>query len=187
MHCTIEIFLDGQWRQAGVFEPDVGELSLGVSGGGRFDYEIDYAVEYLDQGIKYQVGCRYPVGFELFREPQWPVFLLDLIPTGAGRRVWVKRLGLADSEKADWELLLHGAGNPPGNLRIAEAANRPVVNHLGFAKTEIIERREDFIEYAEKHGAMVAGATDVQGDAPKFLLTQDLLGNWHADGILPGI
>ncbi|PNU19137.1 phosphatidylinositol kinase [Geothermobacter hydrogeniphilus] len=184
MQCTIEIFIDGQWQQAGIFEPDAGTLSLGINGGGRFDYDIDYAVEYLDQGIQYQVGCCYPVGFELFREPKWPAFLLDLLPTGAGRRVWVKRLGLTDSEKADWELLLHGAGNPPGNLRIAEAISRPVVDHFGFAKTEIIERREDFIEYAEKHGAMVAGATDVQGDAPKFLLTQDVQGRWHADGAL---
>ena len=185
MECTIEIHLDGRWVKAGIFEPDAASIERGIAGGGRFDYDIDYVVANMGKGARFQTGCRYPVDFELHREPHWPAFLLDLLPTGAGRRVWVRRLGLRDNEKADWKLLLHAGGNPPGNLRIAEATLMPTLTHPGFDKSEIVSRHEDFIEYAEKHGAIVAGATDVQGDAPKFLLTQDRNGRWHADGALP--
>ena len=184
MQCTVEIFFDGCWRKAGFFEPDERQLNLGVAGGGRFDYDIDYAVRYIGQPYC-QVGVRYPVNFELYRELMWPAFLLDLLPSGAGRRVWVKRLGLIDNEGADWQLLLNGAGNPPGNLRIREACGRPLLDHPGFTREEIINRHEDFIEYAEKNGALVAGATDVQGEAPKFLMNRDFRGKWHADGALP--
>lgn len=181
---TIEIYLGGRWVTAGFFEPDPAGISRGIGGGGRFDYDIDYAVSHLGGGIPFQVGCRYPVDFEFHREPRWPAFLLDLLPSGAGRRVWLRRLDLRDGEGGDWPLLLHAAGNPPGNLRIAEAALEPRPGHRGFEREEIVTRHEDFIEYAERHGAIVAGATDVQGEAPKFLLAQDSRGRWHADGAL---
>ncbi len=184
MKCTVEIFFDGCWRKAGFFEPDENQLDLGVSGSGRFDYDIDYAVQYIAQSYC-QVGVRYPVNFELYRETSWPMFLLDLLPSGAGRRVWIKRLGLVDNEGADWHLLLNGAGNPPGNLRIQEASRRLLVDHPGFTKGDVVDRYEDFIEYAETNGALVAGATDVQGEAPKFLMNRDRRGRWHADGALP--
>lgn len=64
-------------------------------------------------------------------------------------------------------------GNPPGNLRIAGAAEEAVVDHPGFERQEIIEKNVDFIEYAEANGALVAGASDVQGQSPKFLLVED--------------
>ncbi len=185
MECTIEIHLDGEWIKAGSFASDAGGIRRGIAGGGRFDYDIDYVVARLGQGAAFQVGCRYPVDFTLYREGRWPAFLLDLLPSGAGRRVWVSRLGLRDDESADWQLLLNAAGNPPGNLRIAEAALQPQLGHPGFERQDIVGRQEDFIEYAERCGAMVAGATDVQGDAPKFLLVQDRAGRWHADGALP--
>ncbi|MCK5539937.1 MAG: HipA domain-containing protein [Deltaproteobacteria bacterium] len=92
---------------------------------------------------------------------------------------------MLDNESADWHLLLKGAGNPPGNLRIQEASERSPVDHPGFAKSDVVNRHEDFIEYAERNGALVAGATDVQGEAPKFLINQDCQGKWHADGALP--
>lgn len=49
----------------------------------------------------------------------------------------------------------------------------------------MVERGEAFIDYARAHGAPVAGSSGAQGDAPKFLLTQDHNGRWHADGSLP--
>lgn len=118
------------------------------------------------------------------KTPPAPAFLLDIMPTGAGRRMWLRRLDLRDGPAIDWELLLQGAGNPPGNLRIAEAAILYAEPHPGFTLEEVIEKSADFIEYAEKRGAVVAGATDVQGDAPKFLLARDHNGRWHPDGAL---
>jgi len=57
--------------------------------------------------------------------------------------------------------------------------------HLGFTYTVVVQRQEDFIEYAWQHGAPVAGSSGAQGDAPKFLLTQDKQQRWHGDGALP--
>jgi serine/threonine-protein kinase HipA len=82
----------------------------------------------------------------------------------------VRRLGLKNNETADWQLLLNGAGNPPGNLRVAESVIPPAESHPGFTEEEIIQKEADFSEYAEARGAVVAGATDVAGNAPKFLL-----------------
>lgn len=185
MNVNIEIFIDGCWQAAGVFSPDEKTVNTGIACGGTFEYDIDYTVARLENHPSHRVGLGYPVNFELFRTSRWPAFLLDIIPSGAGRRVWLRRLGLADGVEADWELLRNGAGNPPGNIRVAGAAQPPGPPHPGFTKDEIVEKNADFIEYAEERGAVAAGATDVQGDAPKFLLVRDRNLRWHPDGALP--
>jgi len=114
-------------------------------------------------------------------------FLVDLLPGGAGRRVWLKRMQVVnDSPQVDWHLLTRGAGNPPGNLRIAEAVLLPPPAHfkIGFPRQDIIEQREHFLDYAEERGAHVAGASSVQGEAPKYLLAEDWAGMFHAEGAL---
>lgn len=185
MNVNIEIFLAGRWQLAGTFSPDEKSIDRGISCGGTYEYDLDYTVEQLENRPDHRVGLCYPVSFELFRAPRWPAFLLDIMPAGAGRRVWLRRLGLTDGDGADWELLRNGAGNPPGNIRIAGAALPPGQPHPGFSREEIVEKNADFIEYAEERGAVVAGATDVQGDAPKFLLVRDHHQRWHPDGGLP--
>jgi serine/threonine-protein kinase HipA len=185
MNVNIEIFLAGRWQSAGVFSPDEKSIHRGIACSGTFEYDIDYTVEHLENLPNHRVGLNYPVSFELFRSPCWPAFFLDIMPAGAGRRVWLRRLGLTDGAEADWELLEKGAGNPPGNIRIAGAALPPGLPHPGFTRDEIVEKNADFIEYAEERGAVVAGATDVQGDAPKFLLVRDHDLRWHPDGALP--
>jgi serine/threonine-protein kinase HipA len=85
-------------------------------------------------------------------------------------------------------LLTRGAGNPPGNLRIREAAaaslSNVIARHPGFSRSEVLERATDFLEYARMHGAAVAGGSGAGGDAPKFLLREDHDGRFHADGAL---
>lgn len=179
MIATIQIHIDGKWTIAGTFDS-----RGGIAAGGYLEYDPDFVLAHLENRPGCRMGLRYPVNFELYQESRWPAFLLDILPTGAGRRVWARRLGLADSEDADWQLLLNGAGNPPGNLRVAEAAIPPAGSHPGFTKEEVVEKNADFIEYAEARGAMVAGATDVAGDAPKFLLARDHKRRWHPDGAL---
>jgi serine/threonine-protein kinase HipA len=183
MIATIQIFRNGRWRTAATFTPDSRKAALGIAGGGQLEYDIDYAVAHQAEDAA-RVALAYPVTFELHSGSRWPAFLLDLMPTGAGRRVWLRRLALRDGAPADWDLLVRGAGNPPGNLRIAEAVIPPAESHPGFTREEVIEKHADFIEYAEARGAVVAGATDVQGDAPKFLLVRDRNRRWHPDGAL---
>ena len=46
MDCHIQIFLDDRWKTAAIFEPDSHTLDSGVAGGGRLQYDIDYAVPW---------------------------------------------------------------------------------------------------------------------------------------------
>lgn len=184
MQATIQIFQQGRWRSAGTFTPDSGSLAQGIAGGGVFDYDIDYVLDHATGNACAGVSLGYPPSFELHRTRRWPAFLLDLLPTGAGRRAWLRRLDLRNGPAADWKLLVQGAGNPVGNLRIAEAVIPGAGPHPGFTEEEVVEKRADFIEYAEARGAVVAGATDVPGDAPKFLLARDRNRRWHPDGAL---
>lgn len=186
MKCHIEIYLDGQWQTAATFEADPQTLDRGVEGGCRLDYDIEYAVEKLGDKIA-EIIPGLTVSFELFRYEDWPPFLVDLLPSGAGRRAWLKRMKVKnDGPQVEWHLLVKGAGSPPGNLRIAEAVLDPPPDQfkIGFPRNDIIEQQEDFIEYAEERGAYVAGAGSVQGEAPKYLLTEDHNGMFHAEGAL---
>lgn len=58
-------------------------------------------------------------------------------------------------------------------------------SHPGFARADVLERADGFIEYAREQGASIAGGSGAAGDAPKFLLREDRRGRWHADGALP--
>ncbi|MEZ4601044.1 MAG: HipA domain-containing protein [Syntrophotaleaceae bacterium] len=186
MNCHLQIFLDGRWQVAAIFEPDPQSITRGVAGSARLQYEIDYAMAHLGRRDA-ELIPGLTVGFELFRFDQWPPFLLDLMPSGAGRRAWLRRLQVdKDGPHADWHLLTKGAGAPPGSLRVAEAAPLPPRDHfkIGFPRQDIIEQREGFLDYAEERGAHVAGASSVQGEAPKYLLAEDLFGMFHAEGAL---
>lgn len=81
----------------------------------------------------------------------------------------------------DRELLERGAVNPAGNLRVRPAVTVIPRAHPGFALEQMIERGDAFVDYAYEVGATVAGATDTQGEAPKFWVAQDANGRWHPD------
>lgn len=187
MKCDIEIFFDNQWHAIATFDAMPLEVDRGYSGGGILIYNVAYAAQYTDSSDFRSLSVNYPVNFEIHRLKTWPAFLLDLLPAGGGRRALLNQFAIdLRGEKADWFLLLNGASNPPGNLRIQQAVVKLALenDHPGFDKEDIINRREHFIEYAKEHGAPIAGSSGAQGDAPKFLLTQDYHGKWHADGAL---
>ena len=188
MKCDIEIFLDGAWRRAAVFElTSEAEAAKGIQGAGFLEYDADYAADHLDAAGIEAISCRYPVNFEFHRRSSWPAFLLDILPAGANRGHFLRAMNMADGPEADWPLLLEGGGNPPGNLRIAQAAPPEPgdFRHAGFPLEDVLERGPDFIEYARANNAPVAGSSGAQGEAPKFLLTRDRRDRWHADGALP--
>ena len=187
MKCDIEIFKSGVWQIAASFElKDDAEIGNGIKGAGFFEYDLDYAIANMNTRAIEAVSCLFPVNFDLRSMTRWPSFLSDILPSGANRRYFLKELGISDNAEADWPLLLAGGGNPPGNLRIRQAVQAPPVRtvHEGFDYEEIINREEHFIEYAKENDAPVAGSSGAQGDAPKFLLTQDRNGKFHADGAL---
>lgn len=185
---TIEIYDRGRWVKAAEVRFSEKVHRTAYRSDSVLSYDIDYVVPLIGHDSGYnRVGCQYEVNFADYPNNCWPAFLLDLVPTGPARDYWLKRLQLKEDDASSWYYLLkEGAGSPPGNMRIAEATqvDYPAIQHKGFEKAEIIEKNADFIEYAESCGAAVSGATDVQGQAPKYLLVRDRHGRWHADGAL---
>ena len=161
-------------------------------------YFEDYAADFLGR-TSAALSCRYPVDFTLHRsfaqndpdpgnEPRgWPAFLLDLIPQGFGRAALAEELGVnTDRDSSDWPLLLEGAGNPVGNIRIQEAVRETTRSaQRGFTLDEIVSREESFVDYAREHRVLLPGTSGIQGDAPKMMLVVGRDGLWHADGTLP--
>ena len=179
MKADLQINIDGTWLSIATYER--------TPAGGWLEYEPGYVIDQKDSPHN-RAGLLYPVNFDLYECPRLPAFLVDIIPAGAGRRVWLRRLGRSDDGSADldWDLLLTGSGNPPGNIRVRQAlVEPPEQSHPGFSMEEIVSKKSDFIEYAEERGAVVAGATDISGDAPKFMVVRDQAGRWHPDGSLP--
>lgn len=197
MKCTIQIYLEDKWRPIATFEPFKGQEVAGYAGcGGYFEYNTDYVFDFFQSTHKKdkcpelpRISLPIPVSLSLDKYERWPAFLLDLIPTGAGRRALANRLNLPDDYSADWELLLRGARYPVGWLRIFSGDGHDDSDDTrtsrGFTVEEIASREQDFLEYMVEQGASIAGSSDVQGESPKLLLTQDEDGLFHADGALP--
>jgi len=185
--CHVELFAQGAWHTAALVH--VEDTAQGTASPSRFEYDFDYLGRMGDslgaQDAR-AASCRYPLNYEDHPEPTWPAFLLDLIPAGAARRHWEGRLNLPNNSGSDWQVLVRGAGNPPGNVRIREAVEPPAEpdGHPGFSREEVVRRAADFIEYARAAGAPVSGSSGAGGDSPKFLLREDRNGRWHADGAL---
>jgi len=193
MFCTIQIFLRDQWRPIARFTPFDDRIQSGYAGcGGYLEYDADYVTDFFMHGSRLTyppVSLRLPVDFLAIRHDRWTAFLLDLVPTGAGRRGWIDRLALQDNKSADWSLLTQGARHPVGWLQVVpgdkEIETAAKGRSIGFTQAEVAAREEMFLEYMIARGASVAGSSDVQGESPKLLLTEDEEGLLHADGALP--
>ncbi|KVT50758.1 type II toxin-antitoxin system HipA family toxin [Burkholderia ubonensis] len=187
--CTIQLHADGVWHDVGIVslfgQPDEGWRCRTYTG-----YDVEWAVEYRAARDAHAMTCRFPVGLEPLDQPHWPVFLIDLLPQGFGRLELLRRLGLPETAEAgtDWPLLLAGAGNSIGNLRVKEAAQwlddkrGPL---QGFTDDEIAARGDAFSEHLAEHGLFVAGSSGVQGEWPKLLMTRADDGLLYLDHTLP--
>lgn len=187
MILSLEIHHSGRWQKAATFDVRDDSVAKGYNAASSLLYDDEYVAAHILATDYRALSCALPVSFELYTSKTWPAFLLDILPSGAARRLWRDELRLVDGPTSDMELLRRGAGNPPGNLRIKEAVIP--LNHnesyLGFERDEVISKNENFISYAKSMGAPVAGSSGAPGHAPKWLLTQDKFeGNWHADGAL---
>jgi serine/threonine-protein kinase HipA len=195
MFATIQINYTGQWVSIARFTPYQDKLHLGYAGcGGVLEYDAQYVTDFLMRGDTLpfpRVSLPFPIDFLAVRHERWPAFLLDLVPTGAGRRDWLDRLGLKENPATDWNLLNSGARHPVGWLRVVpgDGDQEPLDtgNSVGFTKTDVAVREQDFLEYMIERGAAVTGSSDVQGESPKLLLTEDQDGLLHADGALADI
>ncbi|MFT4977495.1 MAG: serine/threonine-protein kinase HipA [Myxococcota bacterium] len=182
LRCTIELFRDGSWVPA---------AEVRLFGGGRRDDETfleyvgDYPVEHFGESGAGAVSMRYPVSFALYEPGHLPAFCVDLMPQGEAWRRRERQLQAAGLPITDWNILTHGAGNPVGNLRVAEAVSPEVSPGPGVSRDEIVLRGDGFRDWAEQNNIPMRGASDSGGAAPKLLLVADAGGSFHADGALP--
>ncbi len=187
--CTIQLHADGAWH-------DVASVALQgpQSHGWRCKtysgYAVEWAVRHAGASDAHAVCAGWPVGLEPMQAQHWPAFLIDLLPQGFGRQELLLRQGLpvTAGAGADWNLLLAGAGNTIGNLRVREAAEWLALNaggQRGFTDDEVAQRADEFSEYLASHGLFVAGSSGVQGEWPKILLTRAVDGLLYLDHTLP--
>ena len=190
---TIEVHHAGLWHPAA-------ELQAFSHNRVRFNY-LD---SYVFGDINLPVSLTLQVG--LWPEPLMqgltglvpdhrpPSFLYDLVPQGQGRKFLLSALNLPDSDDMIMPLLLAGAFNPIGCLRLntavhffaQEARKNPDPQWAqGVSLEDITQRSDEFLNHIALHAMLATGTTGVQGVAPKFLLTTDQHGRWFADMALP--
>jgi serine/threonine-protein kinase HipA len=188
-HANLQIHLDGAWRAAADVRL-LGPAERGWDVGTEVGYGLAYAVDHVSRVDAAALSATMPVSLESTRGATWPPFLVDLLSQGYGRQELLRQLGMPETAaSADWRLLLAGAGNPIGNLRVKEAADR-LAGHAahdrrGFTAAEVIERGEAFNEHLARHGLFVAGSSGVQGEWPKILLAEGRDGLYYLDHALP--
>lgn len=187
--CTIQLHAAGAWL-------DVASVSLrgaeaqGWRANTYAGYDAGWAFAHAGATDAHALCAAWPVGLEPLQLPHWPVFVIDMLPQGYGRQELLRRIGQAPTAgvAADWRLLLAGAGNPIGNLRVKEAADWLATQSgplRGFTDDEVAERGDEFAEYLAAHGLFVAGSSGVQGEWPKILLTRADDGLLYLDHTLP--
>lgn len=190
---TLEVHHAGAWHPA---------AQLQALGHNRVRFS--YLNEYVFGDILLPVSFTLPVG--LWPEPKMqglmglepdhrpPPFLYDLVPQGKGRQVLLSALGLPDSDEMVMPLVMAGAFNPIGCLRLdtavrfyaQETANNPDPHMAnGVSLSDITQRSDEFLNHIALHAMLATGTTGVQGVAPKFLLTTDRNERWFADMALP--
>jgi serine/threonine-protein kinase HipA len=188
--CTLQLHCAGTWHDVAT----VGVVGPADAEGWRArtysGYGVEWAFEHAGDRDAHAACAAWPVGLEPLERDHWPVFLIDMLPQGYGREELLRLIGLAPAAgvSADWQLLLAGAGNPIGNLRIKEAARwlqeRAGVAQ-GFTDEEVAARSDGFVEYLASHSLFVAGSSGVQGEWPKILLTRAHDGLLYLDHSLP--
>lgn len=187
--CTLQLHATGSWQDVASVRL-LGDARQGWRTTSYTGYDVTWAFEHMNARDAHALSCRFPVGLEPTQLPHWPVFLIDMLPQGFGRRELLHRLGLSETseEPSDWPLLLGGAGNSIGNLRVKEAAQW-LQQHRGpehgFTDEEVGLRADQFAEYLAAHGLFLAGSSGVQGEWPKLLLTRADDGLLYLDHSLP--
>ena len=186
----LELYVGGIWREAASVRL-LGPAEGGWATGTDLAYRLAYAIDHDGRSDAAALSVNLPVSLESTRGATWPPFLTDLLPQGFGRQELLRRLGMPETAaaSADWRLLLAGAGNPIGNIRVREAAERLMVHaandRRGFTEAEVVGRDGEFTEHLARHGLFVAGSSGVQGEWPKILLAEGRDGLYYLDHALP--
>ena len=187
--CILQLHAHGAWHDAASVSL-FGAEQEGWKARTYAGYTVEWAFEHPGANDAHAACANWPVGIEPLEQAHWPVFLIDMLPQGFGRQELLRRIGVSATAGvvADWRLLLAGAGNPIGNLRVKEAAHWLADNagpQHGFTDDEVAQRGHEFSEYLASQGLFIAGSSGVQGEWPKILLTRADDGLLYLDHSLP--
>ncbi|WP_341235471.1 HipA domain-containing protein [uncultured Sulfitobacter sp.] len=183
MALTIQINIDGQWHNAA----QVGFTATrrGINSGAWLSYETDYWAEHASVDalggpvIDHRaVSVQFPVDVTYYMLGSWPSFLLDLLPQGPVRGRIAGDQGLRpDDPKLDVLLLAIASSTPVGNIRIRQAWKREQENIRqlkcpSLTDADVLSVSSHFINVLDTYVNRAPGATCVQGEWPKVLLTR---------------
>ena len=179
---TLQLYRAGQWQDAMTLA--FPEPEKGLKGPCRFGYKQDYLVENLhaiDSCFSASVSARVPLDWEARHTKEAPAFVHDIAPAGAAKKILTRQIGREKPDGLAIDLFLLGRSTlaPIGHLRIKESYERlDGTAPIGFSRQAVIDRDNDFLEYAHEQGAAIGGATGAGGEAPKLLMAE------AADGLL---
>jgi serine/threonine-protein kinase HipA len=187
--CTLQLHAQGTWHDVATVRLS-GDVADGWKAKTYSGYAMDWAFAHAGATDAHALCAGWSVGLEPLQLNHWPVFLIDMLPQGFGRQELLQRIGLSPTAgvPADWQLLMAGAGNPIGHLRVKEAAqwlDAHAGATRGFTDQEVAQRGDEFSEYLASYGLFVAGSSGVQGEWPKVLLTRAKDGLLYLDHTLP--
>ena len=80
----------------------------------HFEYDMHYLATHMEDELIDRVSLAIPCDFEFHDYNSWPAFLMDLIPSGYGKRYLMEKYG----KRSEEFLLQIGAWNPIGDLRV---------------------------------------------------------------------
>ncbi|MCY1516687.1 hypothetical protein D9M68_513350 [compost metagenome] len=186
---TIQTYVDGQWHDALVLTIENPQKVLAGAYSAAYDHM--YLVEFIHQmesRMEHAVSVNLPLGGDSDRRAGYPAFVYDIIPAGAAYRSLAKRFGGDNTDGMDMSLYLFKrcTPSPIGHLRVKESIEALEETGLeAFERQEVVDRTNEFLEYAYETGAALGGATGAQGEAPKLLMAEDSRGQLYADAMLP--
>ncbi|BAI76792.1 hipA domain protein (plasmid) [Azospirillum sp. B510] len=193
---TVQIHHHAAWHDAA--DLAVSDVQVGIRSPTRLDYDPFYFIAFgnaeLAEGRPVTdwraVSVRDRVDMATHRRDHWPPFLLDLLPQGHARRRLAGEMRFdPDDEGFALPLLLRGAGNPVGNVRIkqayeAEQERLSGETVAGVTLDEVFDRSPAFQDMAGRFALIASGSSGVQGEWPKLLLTRKGDGLWYPDSLV---
>lgn len=185
---TIQTYVNGQWHDA--LDLNISDTQAVTSARMTTSYKTTYLHDFYDvtDGVfEHAVSVNLPVNWSAEDTKGFPAFVLDIIPAGHAKKSLLKRFNDEKPPEMNLDLFLLGrcTPSPIGNLRVKESVE--ALEDTGaeaFDREEIVERTNDFLEYAYEAGAALGGATGAQGEAPKLLLVEGRDGMFYADAML---
>ena len=83
--CTVQLHTQGAWRDVASVRL-LGPAPEGWKAKTYSGYSTEWAFEHPRATDAHALCARWPVGLEALEQGHWPVFLIDMLPQGFGRR-----------------------------------------------------------------------------------------------------